>query len=93
MKRAAYYLCAPLVCLALFWRVLFTWFRTDDFGLLGLASTVHDLNSLGYALFHPVAQGTVRVLSDRLFYSAQFLNTTHVEANRGCDGCHWRTAV
>src|SRR5215471_10727933 len=68
MKRAAYYLCAPLVCLALFWRTLFTWFRTDDFGLIGLASTVHDLSSLGYALFHPVAQGTVRVLSDRLFY-------------------------
>jgi hypothetical protein len=54
--------------MALFWRVLFTWFRTDDFGLLVLASTVHDLPSLGYALFHPVAQGTVRVLSDRLFY-------------------------
>ena len=68
MKRAAYYVCAPLVCLALFWRVPFTWFRTDDFGLLGLASTVHDVPSLSYALFHPVAQGTVRVLSDRLFY-------------------------
>jgi hypothetical protein len=68
MKRVAYYLCAPLVCLALFWRVPFTWFRTDDFGLLGLASTVHDMPSLSYALFHPVAQGTVRVLSDRLFY-------------------------
>ena len=72
MKRAAYYLCAPLVCLALFWRVPFTWFRTDDFGLLGLASTVHDFPTLGYALFHPVAQGTVRVLSDRLFYLALY---------------------
>lgn len=68
MKRVAYYLCAPALCLALFWRVLVTWFRTDDFSLLSLASSVHDLRSLGYALFHPVAQGTVRVLSDRLFY-------------------------
>jgi hypothetical protein len=68
MKRVAYYLCAPVVCLVLFWRALFTWFRTDDFGLLGLASTVHDLPSLTFALFHPVAQGTIRVLSDRLFY-------------------------
>jgi hypothetical protein len=68
MKRAAYYLCAPVVCLALFWRVLFTWFHNDDFGLLGLASTVHNLPSLGFALFHPVAQGTIRVLSDRLYY-------------------------
>ncbi|HEY6346627.1 MAG TPA: hypothetical protein VIY49_34485 [Bryobacteraceae bacterium] len=68
MKRAAYFFCAPAVCLALFWRTLFTWFRTDDFGLLGLASTVHDIPSAGHALFHPIAQGTVRVLSDRLFY-------------------------
>jgi hypothetical protein len=68
MKRAAYYLCAPFVCLVLFWRVLFTWFRSDDFGLLALPSTVHGLSSLGVALFHPIAQGTVRVLSDRLYY-------------------------
>ena len=68
MRRALYYLAAPVVSLALFWRVLFTWFRTDDFGLLGLAARVHDLPSLWFALFHPVAQGTVRVLSDRLFY-------------------------
>jgi hypothetical protein len=68
MKRALYYAAAPAICLALFWRVLFTWFNTDDFSLLWLASTVHDLPSLGYALFHPIAQGTVRVLSDRLFY-------------------------
>jgi hypothetical protein len=68
MKRAVYFLCAPAVCLALFWRALFTWFRTDDFGLLGVATAVHDIPSLGHALFHPIAQGTVRVLSDRLFY-------------------------
>ncbi|MBV8844888.1 MAG: hypothetical protein JO307_18940, partial [Bryobacterales bacterium] len=68
MKRTAYYLCAPVVCLALFWKGLFTWFRLDDFAFLGLASTVHDFPSLGHALFHPVAQGTVRVISDRLFF-------------------------
>jgi len=68
MKRILYYSLAPIVCLALFWRVLFTWFNTDDFSLLWLASTVHDLPTLGYTLFHPIAQGTVRVLSDRLFY-------------------------
>src|SRR5215469_16367426 len=72
LRFAGYYLAAPAVCLALFWRVLFTWFNTDDFSLLWLASTVHDLPSLGYALFHPIAQGTVRVLSDRLFYLALY---------------------
>ena len=60
MKRVLYYSLAPAVCLALFWRVLLTWFNTDDFSLLWLASTVHDLPTLGYALFHPIAQGTVR---------------------------------
>ncbi|HLH43366.1 MAG TPA: hypothetical protein VKV74_10295 [Bryobacteraceae bacterium] len=68
MKRVLYFAAAPAVCLALFWRVLFTWFHTDDFDLLWLASTVHDIPTLGYAMFHPIAQGTVRVLSDRLFY-------------------------
>ncbi len=68
LRRAAYCLCAPAVCLALFWRVLFTWFRTDDFGLLNLAARAHDFSSLMFSLFHPIAQGTVRVLSDRMFY-------------------------
>ncbi|HLH43367.1 MAG TPA: hypothetical protein VKV74_10300 [Bryobacteraceae bacterium] len=68
MKKAGYYLCAPAVCLALFWRVLFTWFRTDDFAFLANASSVHDLPSLLRALFQPAAEGTVRVLADRLNY-------------------------
>ncbi|HEY7336673.1 MAG TPA: hypothetical protein VH639_17400 [Bryobacteraceae bacterium] len=68
MRRLLYYALPPAVCLALFWRTLFTWFNTDDFGLLWLASTAHDPSSLAHALFHPIAQGTVRILSDRLFY-------------------------
>lgn len=68
MKRAACYLAPPLICLAVFWRVPFLWFRTDDFAWLTLHQRVHDLASLGRALFHPEAQGTVRVLSDRLYF-------------------------
>ena len=68
MKRGACYLAPPLICMAVFWRVPFLWFRTDDFAWLALHQSVHDLPSLGRALFHPEAQGTVRVLSDRLFF-------------------------
>lgn len=67
-KTAGYYLCAPAICLALFWRVLFTWFRRDDFGFLVNASAVHDFASLARMLFGPTAEGTVRVLADRLNY-------------------------
>lgn len=44
------------------------WFRTDDFAWLGLRLEVHGAGSLMRALFLPEAQGTVRVLSERLFF-------------------------
>ena len=62
LRTAGYYLCAPAICLALYWRVLFTWFRTDDFGYLYNASAVHNLPSLARALFQPTNEGTVRLL-------------------------------
>jgi hypothetical protein len=66
MKRALWYLAPPLLCLAVFWRVPFVWFRIDDFAWLGLSLQVVDIPSLGRALFQPLAQGTVRVLSERI---------------------------
>lgn len=68
MKRAAYYLTPPLVCLAVFWRVPFIWFRIDDFAWLSMPVKIyqfHDL-SLSEALFQPAAQGTIRILSERV---------------------------
>jgi hypothetical protein len=70
MKRAAYFLVAPALCLAAFWNVLFTWFLNDDFAWLSLRQDVHGLSDLMRALFHPQAQGTVRVVSERLFFLA-----------------------
>ena len=64
----AYFLAAPLICLAVFWRVPFTWFMSDDFAWLGLPLQVHRVQDLGRVFFHPQAQGTVRVLSERLFF-------------------------
>lgn len=71
MKKSAWlYAIPPVVCLAVFWRMPFIWFRTDDFAWLGLPLQVHDLSSLLGALFHPEAQGTVRVLGDRVPFLA-----------------------
>ncbi len=68
LLRAAYLLAAPLFCLALFWRALFIWFLNDDFAWLGLRLQVHDFSSLITAVFQPQAEGTVRVLSERLYF-------------------------
>ncbi|MEO8100038.1 MAG: glycosyltransferase family 39 protein [Acidobacteriota bacterium] len=68
LKRAAYFLAAPTLCLAVFWRVPFIWFRIDDFAWLSLPLNVHDAGGLLDALFHPAAQGTVRVFSERTFF-------------------------
>ncbi|MBY0505838.1 MAG: hypothetical protein K2X03_18120 [Bryobacteraceae bacterium] len=60
---------APVILLVLaYWPVWGIWFRADDFAWLGLRLPVHDLSGLGRALFQPMAQGTVRVLSERLFF-------------------------
>lgn len=68
MKRVEYFLIPGLVCLAIFWLAPFVWFRTDDFAWLGLPLEVHGFRSLMRVLFLPEAQGTVRVLSERVFF-------------------------
>lgn len=69
---AAYYAAVPLVCLALHWQALASWFRADDFAWLGLSLTVHDFPTLLHALFAPLAQGTIRPLSERAFFMAGY---------------------
>ena len=68
LRRAVYYSIAPLVCLLLFYRVFNIWFLNDDFAWLGLPLSVHNPRSLARILFLPQAQGTVRVLSERLYF-------------------------
>jgi len=60
---------APLIGLLLYWRVPRLWFQNDDFAWLSLERVVRE-NGLAHALFTPFAQGTVRVLGDRLFFLA-----------------------
>jgi hypothetical protein len=57
-----------LASLAFYWRTLGTWFRADDFAWLGLRLSVHQPSDLWTVLFAPMAQGTVRFLSERAFF-------------------------
>lgn len=66
-RRMAYFLIPMLVCSAVYWRAPFIWFRMDDFAWLGLPQDAQRLGVF-HVLFHPEAQGTVRVLSERLFF-------------------------
>jgi len=57
-----------LVCLAIHWLALKTWFWGDDFAWLGLRLELHTPRDLLHILFGPEAQGTVRTISERLFF-------------------------
>ncbi len=66
-RRIAYYGLPLLFCLALHWLALRTWFSADDFAWLGLPLDLKS-SSLWHVLFVPEAQGTVRTLSERLYF-------------------------
>lgn len=55
-------------CLVVHWLGLKTWFYLDDFAWLGLPLHIHSFRDLFPVLFGPQAQGTVRTLSERLFF-------------------------
>jgi hypothetical protein len=53
-------------CIAVYWYALTSWLFLDDFAWIQLPLGVHSAHDLWIALFEPRAQGTVRVLSERL---------------------------
>jgi hypothetical protein len=57
-----------LFCLAIHSLDLKAWFYGDDFAWLGLRLELHTPRDLVPILFRPEAQGTVRTLSERLFF-------------------------
>ncbi|MBC7928689.1 MAG: hypothetical protein H7039_23850 [Bryobacteraceae bacterium] len=61
-----------LICLAIYWYGLKVWFQMDDFAWLNLATRIHDGQSFLDAMFRPLAQGTIRPLSERLFFFIGF---------------------
>ena len=71
-RRAAWWIAPALICLLVHWRDFASWFRADDFAWLGLGLNRHGLHDYLVALFAPMAQGTIRPWSDRLFFLAGF---------------------
>jgi hypothetical protein len=67
-RRAASWLVPVLLCAALYWITLRIWFLQDDFAWLGLRLSVYSGRDLLYALFSPMAQGTIRPWSERGFF-------------------------
>jgi hypothetical protein len=65
-RRAALPAALALACVLVYWHALLSWFFLDDFAWLGLPLGIHSAQDVLVALFMPRAQGTVRVLSERL---------------------------
>lgn len=68
LKFWAAVLFPTLVSLYLYRRSFRIWFLADDFAWLGLGLSIFTPGDLWTALFSPMAQGTVRTLSERLFF-------------------------
>jgi len=61
-----------LFCLAVHWRGFTAWFRADDFTWMSLTLGVHNFAGLLKALFSPMAESTIRPLSERVFFMAGY---------------------
>jgi hypothetical protein len=72
LASAAFWLIPPLLCLALYWRGFTAWFRADDFAWLGTGLYIQNFHDFLIAIFAPMAQGTIRPLSERAFFMAGF---------------------
>ena len=68
LGRAAYWLTPVAFCFALYWLGIRIWFAQDDFAWLNLRNRVTDFHSFLWAMFAPLAQGTVRPWSERGFF-------------------------
>ena len=68
VTRAAYWLVPMVFCVALYWMGLKAWFSEDDFAWLNLRNHAIDFHGFLWAMFAPLAQGTIRPLSERGFF-------------------------
>jgi hypothetical protein len=59
---------AILFSIVLYKYTLRAWFQQDDFAWLGLKDQVYSAGDLMRALFAPLAQGTIRPISERAFF-------------------------
>jgi hypothetical protein len=68
LKHWSIILFPVLVSIYLYRRSFRIWFMADDFAWLGLGLSILQPGDLTSALFSPMAQGTIRTLSERLFF-------------------------
>lgn len=68
LARIALWIAPVLYCLWLYRHGLQTWFQQDDFAWLGLPLHIQKPSDLWAVLFKPMAQGTIRPWSERLFF-------------------------
>ncbi len=68
LLEALYWLSPPAFCLGVYWLGLKCWFWQDDFAWLHLKLEIHDWRDFLRLLVEPRAQGTIRPLSERLFF-------------------------
>ncbi len=68
--RALYWLGPPLFCAGLYWYGMLSWFQADDFAWLSLHQRIQNFTDFWTLLFEPMAQGTIRPLSERAFFLA-----------------------
>ncbi len=68
LRLSAFWLLPPAVCFALYWQGLTGWFFQDDFAWLKLKFHLHSASDLLPLMFQPMAQGTIRPLSERAFF-------------------------
>ncbi len=68
LRQILYYGTPMLFCVVVHWLALKIWFFGDDFAWLGLRLELHTSRDLIHILFSPQAEGTVRILSERLFF-------------------------
>lgn len=66
--RIAYWTLPPLAAIWFYWLAIKTWFVGDDFAWLNHATEFSNFREFLRAVFEPMAQGTIRPWSDRLFF-------------------------
>jgi hypothetical protein len=67
-RHLTYWIAPQALGLLLYWPGLTAWFQKDDFAWLGLRQAFDEGQSLAWVFFVPLAQGTIRTISERLFF-------------------------
>jgi hypothetical protein len=70
--NAGYWTAPSILAVILYWPGLVAWFQKDDFAWLKLLQIARQSQGFRWALFAPLAQGTIRTLSERAFFLSFF---------------------